>query len=129
MCELPMTKKAVVVLGHGSRRQEANAELEEIINLLAQRHDGWLIQKAYAEFAEPTLEQAVESLLEQGITDIVLMPFFLTMGNHLNKNLPDRLAKLTAVNPHLSITEARHLGADLLMVQLIEKRIAEAEKH
>lgn len=124
-----MTKKAVVVLGHGSRRQEANAELEEIINLLAQRHDEWLIQKAYAEFAEPTLEQAVESLLEQGITDIVLMPFFLTMGNHLNKNLPDRLAKLTAVNPHLSITEARHLGADLLMVQLIEKRIAEAEKH
>lgn len=120
-------KQAIIVLGHGSRRVEANSELETILALLAERHPDWAMQKAYAEFAEPSLEEAVALLAERGVKRIILMPFFLTVGNHLHKNLPNRLGELKKLYPELVITEAKHLGADLLLVQLIEKRIAEAE--
>ena len=126
MCE--HMKKAVIILGHGSKRQEANAELDKIVESLAERHADWLIQKAYAEFAEPTREQAVGLLARQGIGEIVLVPFFLTLGNHLHKNLPDRMKRLAQIYPEVVCVQAEHLGCDTLLVQLIEKRIAEADE-
>ena len=122
-------KQAVIILGHGSRREEANRELETVIDLLVTRHPDWVVQKAYAEFAHPNLEEAVALLAQQGVEQITLMPFFLTVGNHLHKNLPNRLAELTKLYPQLQIIEAKHLGTDLLLVQLVEKRLAEAEKN
>ena len=130
MCEQANAQKqAIIVLGHGSRREEANQELETVIALSAERHPDWAVQKAYAEFAEPSLEEAVALLAEQGVRQITLMPFFLTVGNHLHKNLPNRLQELHQRFPDLEVTEAQHLGADLLLVKLVEKRIAEAENH
>lgn len=124
MCE---DKRAILIVGHGSRREEANKELDMIVRWLGERHPHWLVQKAYGEFAQPSLEEAVASLAAQGVESIVLVPFFLTVGNHLHKNLPTRLEALRQNYPHLQFIEAKHLGADLLLVQLVEKRIAEAE--
>ncbi len=130
MCEGErVMKRAVIILGHGSRREEANRELETVIDLLVARHPDWIVQKAYAEFARPNLEEAVALLAKEGVEQITLMPFFLTVGNHLHKNLPNRLAELTKLYPRIQITEAKHLGTDLLLVQLVEKRLAEVEKN
>ena len=55
----------IIVLGHGSRRLEANKEVETIAQMLAQRQKNCLVQAAFAEFAEPNLEKAANILVQQ----------------------------------------------------------------
>ena len=69
----------IIVLGHGSRRLEANKEVETIAQMLAQRQKNCLVQAAFAEFAEPNLEKAANILVQQQVKEIIIVPLFLTV--------------------------------------------------
>lgn len=115
----------IIVLGHGSRRLEANKEVETIAQMLAQRQKNCLVQAAFAEFAEPNLEKAANILVQQQVKEIIIVPLFLTVGNHLHRDIPNRVDQLSALYPQIHFKETKHLGADVLIVQLLEKRISE----
>lgn len=116
-------KEAVLLLAHGSRRNEANEEWENIWHLFAKRHPDLLIAGSFIEFATPTLEDGVKQLVESGAEKIYIVPLFLTVGNHLQRNIPDRMKVLREEYQgiHLEITE--HLGVDPLLIEIIEKRL------
>lgn len=116
-------KKAIVVLGHGSRREEANREIRAIVEMLGERNQDLVVRAAYAEFAQPTLEDAVAQLAAEGMDEVVIVPLFLTVGNHLQQKLPLKIAALANQHQDLIITTKKHIGADPLVVQIIENRI------
>ena len=80
---------------------------------------------AFAEFAEPNLEKAANILVQQQVKEIIIVPLFLTVGNHLHRDIPNRVDQLSALYPQIHFKETKHLGADVLIVQLLEKRISE----
>ena len=84
-------KEAVLLLAHGSRRSEANEEWKNIWQLFTNRHPNLLVTGSFIEFAEPDLEGGVRLLIEQGAEKIYVVPLFLTVGNHLRQNIPERL--------------------------------------
>ena len=54
----------------------------------AARQGGWdLYETAFLE-ASPLLKDAVASLREKGADSIVVLPYFLTLGIHLQRDLP-----------------------------------------
>lgn len=122
MCE---TKTGIIILGHGSRRAEANQEVLKIADKLKKKHQNLAITAAYAEFAEPNLEKAVELLADSAVEQVIIVPLFLTVGNHLHRDIPERVERLQAAYPQMFFQETNHLGADDLIVQLVEKRIKE----
>ena len=119
-------KRAVIVLGHGSRRKEANEEIGQLVEMLAQRQENLMICAAYAEFAKPDLEEAVAYLASQGVENVQIMPLFLTVGNHLSQKLPEKVTYLQGKYQGLTITMLKHIGADPLIVEMIENRLADA---
>ena len=62
-------KKGVLVLGHGSRRQDANEELSKLVGMV---QAGLRVRTAHAyfQFAKPSLPDAVDSFVSEGIEEI-----------------------------------------------------------
>ncbi len=91
-----------VLVDHGSRREHANALLEEIATLMSERlGPGAIVEAAHMEIATPTLADAFAKCVARGATKIVVHPFMLAPGKHVREDLP-RLAA-DAANAHRGV--------------------------
>lgn len=83
----------IVVFGHGSSVASAN-EAVRVVAADAARHGGWeLYETAFLEVA-PLLKDAVAALAGKGAEEILVLPYFLTLGIHLKRDLPMLVAGL-----------------------------------
>ena len=95
--------------------------LEAIAAVLKPYLSEALFTVAYNEFCEPTLEEAVESLIGQGATSItVLTTMFTPGGSHSEIEIPEILEHLREKN---SDVELRYVWP--FDLQLIAKTLAE----
>ena len=89
-----MTRTGIVVFGHGSSVASANDAVRAVAASAA-RQGGWpLYETAFLECA-PKLNAAVEKLAQAGADEVLVLPYFLTLGIHLQRDLPKIVADLT----------------------------------
>jgi sirohydrochlorin ferrochelatase len=87
-------KSAIVVFGHGSSVPSAN-EAVRVIAARAAREGAWdLYETAFLE-ADPRLDDAVSKLAGAGADQILILPYFLTLGIHLQRDLPKLVGELS----------------------------------
>ncbi|PSC74102.1 sirohydrochlorin ferrochelatase [Micractinium conductrix] len=118
---------AVVVVDHGSRKAESNDALLEFVVLYKQLTGRSLVEAAHMELAEPTVAQAVARCAAAGATRVIVAPYFLSRGRHVQQDIPALAAAAAAEHPGLECVVAEPIGIDSLMAQLIENRVAAAE--
>ena len=71
------------------------AGLESLASHLANLLAGWTLKTAYNEFCAPSIREAVESLVNDDVKEIVLVTTMLTPGgSHSEKEIPEEVAKL-----------------------------------
>ncbi len=116
---------AFVVLGHGSRAPEASGLLEWVAQRLAAR-TGCLALPASLQFNRPTLTDCCRELAAQGARRIVIVPYFLYEGNHMQRDIPAQLAALRAELAGVELVLAAPLGADERLIEVLVKRILDA---
>lgn len=121
-------KEGIIILGHGSRREDANDEIREITRKLQTKNPQGKYQVAFLEFGNPSLVEAIESLLEENVHKVIIMPMFLTVGNHMHRDIPGKLLRLKTTYPDVKFVFAKHLGPDYRIVEIVEDRIKEAEE-
>ena len=99
-----MSKKALIIVDHGSKVQEANQMLVSIAELLQnkQNPEFKIITCCHMELAEPTIEQAFADCVSKGATHIVVHPYFLAPGRHSTQDIP-RMVK-DAAEKHSGVT-------------------------
>lgn len=117
---------AVILLGHGSIREQANIEVRAMWAMMQQQLPELDIRGCFVEVAEPTLEQAIIQLANEGKKRIVIVPMFLTRGNHLSNGIPRILDAMQETYPDIQIDLTNHLGADPLLAEIIKNRLREA---
>ena len=84
----------IVVFGHGSSVASAN-EAVCVVADSAARAGGWgLYETAFLECA-PRLGDAVGKLVARGASSVLVLPYFLTLGIHLQRDLPVLVRELT----------------------------------
>ena len=54
----------------------------------AARSGGWAAWETAFLEADPRLDQAVARLADAGVNDVLVLPYFLTLGIHLQRDLP-----------------------------------------
>ncbi|KAK9838199.1 hypothetical protein WJX81_008429 [Elliptochloris bilobata] len=116
---------AVVLVDHGSKRVEANKMLEEFAELYRQTTQRQLVEIAHMELAQPSIADAVAKCAAAGAKKVVVAPYFLSRGRHITEDIPALVASAQAEHPSLQCVVADPIGIDPLMVQLIEKRVAD----
>jgi len=92
-----------IVFGHGSRIESANESVREAARELARAGGLEHVEPAFLELGEPDLEGAVSRLLAHGIQRIRVIPYFLTLGTHLERDLPRIVADISSGNNGLAI--------------------------
>lgn len=84
-----------VVFGHGSSVASANDAVRRVAAGAAEAA-GWKHwETAFLEVA-PLLGEAVEKLVAAGVREVVVLPYFLTLGIHLRRDLPAIATELEA---------------------------------
>lgn len=78
------------------------------------------------ELAEPTIEQAVAACAARGARRVVVAPYFLSRGRHIQEDIPALVAQAQRAHPGVRCVVAAPLGGDPLMAQLLDARVAQA---
>lgn len=95
--------KAILLIDHGSRRDEAN-EMLDCMAALVQRMAGRdvVVRYAHMELAEPSIARGVEACVAAGATEIIAFPYMLSPGRHSTADIPRLVAQAT--RPHAGVT-------------------------
>jgi sirohydrochlorin ferrochelatase len=108
----------IVVFGHGSSVASANAAVAAVADRAASA-GGWsLYETAFLECA-PRLGDAVGKLVARGAREVLVLPYFLTLGIHLQRDLPVLVNDLAAkyqVAIHVSPPLDGHTGLEKILV-------------
>ncbi|AWM40016.1 Sirohydrochlorin ferrochelatase [Gemmata obscuriglobus] len=118
---------AVLLIAHGSRRPEANADLEFVAASLRARGRYPVVQVSYLELAEPDIETGGAQCVGAGATDVLLLPYFLSPGIHVAEDLTEAREKLSARFPWVRFALAEPLGRHPLLIDVLEQRARAAE--
>lgn len=92
----------IAVFAHGSSVESANEAVRIVVREMARKlGDGSLVETTFLEGGQPSLQGGVEKLMARGATRIVVVPYFLTVGLHLKRDLPALIAQLRETHPQL----------------------------
>jgi len=116
-------KRAILLVDHGSRRPEANAQLEQLASLLRAKRPGWRIETAHLEISPPSVADALDACAAGGVREVFLHPFFLSPGRHTKEDLPRLASEACERNPGLTVRVTEPLGVDDAMVAVVLDRI------
>jgi sirohydrochlorin ferrochelatase len=118
---------ALLLIAHGSRQADANADLHHLAGQLWALGRYAVIEVAFLELAEPTIDEAGRRCVEQGAERVILLPYFLSAGVHVRRDLQAHRDRLAAAFPQVAFALAEPLGRHPLLAEVVAQRAAEAE--
>ncbi len=112
--------KAILLIDHGSRRDEANEMLACMANLVqAMAGPGVLVRHAHMELAPPAIEDGVRACIEAGATEVVAFPYMLSPGKHAIGDIPRMVAAAAAAYPHVSVRVTPAFGVHEKLAEVV----------
>ena len=116
--------KALIIIDHGSKVEEANKMLSLIAEKLKDRNNtGYgIIEYCHMELASPTLEDAFRECIRNGAKEIVVHPYFLVPGRHSKSDIPGMVNKLIGNYPGVKCTVSEPLGLHDKIIDVILER-------
>jgi len=113
--------KALLLVAHGSRREESNQEVVILTNKLQSifTNQYQIFQAGFLEIASPSIETSIINCVKQGATSISVLPYFLNSGLHVIQDIPNTVNKMQQQFPDVKIETAPHIGASELMMNLL----------
>src|SRR5688500_19082111 len=126
-----LMQTGIVIVDHGSRREESNRMLEELAGLFAERFKAkyGIVEPAHMEIAEPSIATAYARCVERGAKRVVVCPFFLGPGKHWTGDIPRLTAEAAQKFPDTSYHVTPYMGIDDLILELLDKRISGCEQN
>jgi len=116
---------AYVLFGHGSSVESANEAVRRVAREAAARA-GWpVFETAFLGMGKPDLPAAVDALVGRGAERIVVIPYFLTFGSHLERDLPALIEGIRVAHPELRIEATGPLDGHPAMVDVVLDRAKE----
>ncbi len=116
-----MPTNALIIVAHGSRKASSNTEVmrlgENVKPLVDAHYD--VVKTAFLEFAQPSLEESIIHCVKQGVSHVVVLPYFLASGNHVTLDIPAIVAKMTLIYPEVNLELKQHLGSAPGMATLL----------
>jgi sirohydrochlorin ferrochelatase len=119
-----------IVFAHGSRIESANQAVRDVAIKMAASHMAtsgqYLVEAAFLELGAPDLSGATALLIARGVTRIVVVPYFLTLGTHMQRDLPRLAREASHAHGDIEIEITSPLDGHPALVQALLDRASEA---
>ena len=115
-------KTGYIVFAHGSRIESANEAVRAVSRELAPLLSPSPVAAAFLELGEPGLEAAAAQLAAAGAERIVVLPYFLTLGLHMERDLPALLRRISEAHRGLEVVAAPPLDGHPGLIQALADR-------
>ena len=119
---------ALLLIAHGSRRAEANEDLDHLAEQLRRHHRFDFVQTSFLELTPPTIADGGARCVTAGAKRVVMLPYFLSAGVHARDDMLTAQAELAARFPEVEFLLAQPLGRHPLLEEIVSQRAAEAER-
>jgi hypothetical protein len=120
-------KVGVLLMDHGSRNQASNDRLHELAKIYQQNVASHVIVKAaHMELASPTIPEALEALMLEGVEEIVCHPYFLSAnGRHVSEDIPEIInGAIETLNIQIPVVTTDPVGSQTdIMIGAIQNMV------
>ena len=113
---------ALVLFAHGSPVESANDGVRELAEVAGRQGGYDLAAHAFLDPVEPGLPAAVERVVAAGARRVVVVPYFLTVGLHLRRDVPRIAGALRDIYPGVEIEVTPPLEGHPALVDIILDR-------
>ena len=101
---------ALLLIAHGTRDPRGAQEMDALLGILRSRHPSPVHNAWIEDFASPSVAEAVEGLLAEGVTQLVTVPFLNLGAYHAKTDVPNEIAAVRRRHPDLVVAHGRVLG-------------------
>jgi sirohydrochlorin ferrochelatase len=119
---------ALLLVDHGSTREEANDLLRRVAELVAARGSVAIVRYAHMEIARPTIAEAFADCVAAGAAEVVVHPYFLGPGKHTTFDIPRLVREAAASHPGVVWRITEPLGLHPNIGDIVLERMAEARR-
>jgi len=118
-------KTGILLFAHGSPVEEANRGVHDLAEKVAAAGPYSYVRAVFLDGGQPDLLTGVTQAAEAGLERLIIIPYFLTVGLHLRRDLPKLVAAAQEKRPNIEIAVGQSLECHPLMPSIILSRIQE----
>jgi sirohydrochlorin ferrochelatase len=123
-----MSSAGYIVFAHGSSIESANEAVRIAARELARTGGYDAVAAAFLEGGKPDLSTAVGEVAARGVSRVVVIPYFLTLGLHLQRDLPRLIGEVRRAHPGVEVEVTPPLDGHPAMVEALLTRAREASE-
>jgi sirohydrochlorin ferrochelatase len=116
-----------ILFAHGSSIESANEAVRTVASQFAASGAYDAVEAAFLEGGSPDLVTSVSRLAERGVGRVIVIPYFLTLGLHLKRDLPKLVEQACEAHPALSIEVTPPLDGHPALIDALIGRAQGAE--
>jgi len=115
----------VILLGRGSSDRVANGEIAKMARWLFEESDHELVDIAFTGITYPRLEMAVQRHVQQGMTQIAILPYYLFTGT-LIERIKRQVERLKVQYPQVIFAHGEYFGFEEEIYAMLNERVLDA---
>jgi sirohydrochlorin cobaltochelatase len=124
-----MSKKGILLVGHGSKLPYNKELVEETAGLIARRHPDFVVKCGFMNMNSPSIQDSMTEFRKEPIDVLVVVPLFLAKGVHILHDIPEIIGlsqgetrgRFARNGKEIPLLYADPIGSDPLLADLMVK--------
>ncbi|MCQ8893153.1 MAG: sirohydrochlorin nickelochelatase [Methanolinea sp.] len=129
-----MSKKGLLLVGHGSKLPYNKELVENTARLIADRYPSYIVKCGFMNMNAPSIREALDEFRHEAIDVLVVVPLFLAKGVHILKDIPAEIGlpegevrgSFALNGKNIPLLYADPIGSDPLLAELMVKNAEKA---
>jgi len=115
--------KGILIVDHGSRKDEANEMLPQMAELI-QRLAGEdvVVRHAHMELCDPDIAEGFADCVNAGATEVIVFPYMLSPGKHSTSDIPRMVAAVARSFPNVAFSVTPAFGLHEKLAEVVLER-------
>ncbi|QRK06622.1 NAD(P)H-dependent oxidoreductase subunit E [Archangium violaceum] len=117
----PQTRRGILFIGHGSRDEQAIAEVHRFVDAYREAHPELPVRLGFVELTQPALPEALDAIASE-VEEVLVVPLFLFTAKHVKNDIPLALATARKNHPGVRFLAVKAFGVHPDLAQLAFER-------
>lgn len=119
-----MNNRGILLIGHGTRNAVGTEQFFELQQHLTKLVAPAPVAAGLLEFQSPTIPEAWNQLMADGVTHIHVAPLLLFAAGHAKQDIPNILAECQANHSNITFDQSRPLSRHAAIIDLAMQRLS-----